>query len=112
MANWENKTYRVLQTSHINGALAEVGEIVTIRVDTDTWRPGPNLQEVEPSEHKHTAAQQAQGDEMAARTKEAMDKQAAREAKPEAEEKPPLEPEPLPPAETKPEAKPETAAKS
>lgn len=101
MANWENRTYRVLQTSHINGAIAEVGEIVTIKVDRDTWRPGPNLQEVEVSEHKHTPAQQAEGDRMAAMTKEAADKQAAKEAQPEPEGKLPLEPEP-PPAETKP----------
>jgi hypothetical protein len=103
MANWENRTYRVLQTSHINGAIAEVGEIVTIKIDRDTWRPGPNLQEVEVGEQKHTPAQQAEGDGMAALTKEAADKQAAREAKPEAEEKLPLEPEP-PRAETTPEA--------
>jgi hypothetical protein len=81
MANWELKHYRVLTRSQVNGSIHEPGSIVTIKVDTDTWHPGSNLEEVKPEVAVHTEAQKKAGDEAGKAREESMKKREAAEKK-------------------------------
>lgn len=82
------KHYRVLARSHINGAIKNPGDVVTIEVDEDTFSHGPNLVELkEPL--THTPAQKAAGDRAAAQRKENLARTTAKEmpkAEPKAEQ--------------------------
>jgi allantoicase len=84
MPTWELKRYRVMARSWINGAIAEPGEIVTIKVDTETWHHDANLVEVtDDVVVGHTEAQKKAADEASKAREENIAKS---EAKQEADE--------------------------
>ena len=85
MADMELKTYRVTKKSWVNNGIHDAGDIVTVRVDPETWHPGPNLVEITEPPAGHTKEQKEAGDKAAEARKESIKKREEAEKKAEAE---------------------------